>query len=166
MTNERTGLIGIPVGLSYIPAVCPSCDCVFSIPETSWVYLQNGSWACLRCGQICRIHCGHPEWTEDKITLGIDANRFIEQQIYSAQERLDKLLKRHDNIGIQLTCGSLTGLKNDLVIAQVFTTRDCQEGTGVWTGVEDDLETLLIYIGQYIGAIEEAIEEKDSRTDE
>jgi len=100
-------------------------------------------------------------WTEDKVILALDGNRFIEQQVFSAQKRLDRLLKAYDDIGIEFTNGSLTGEKNDLIIVQVFTTRTCEEGTDIWTGVEDDIATLLIRIGQSIGMIEKAIEEKD-----
>lgn len=99
---------------------------------------------------------------EERITLAISTDRFKEQRVFEAQKQLDKLLKVHSNIGIRLVTTSRTGLENDLIIAQVFTTRDCQTGTDIWTGIENDIGTLLIHIGQSIGTIEKTIDTKRS----
>ena len=163
--EQKVGLMGIPVEFNYVSTTCPNCGCTISIPTmpTDTVYLRVGSWACPKCGQLGRVNHGDFQWTSDKITLAIDANKFIEQQVYSAQKRLDKLLKAHDNMGIRLMCGSRNGVDNDLVIAQVFATRDYEfatrdcEGDSIWTGVEDDIETLLIHIKQWADKIDDKI---------
>jgi len=155
------GLVAIPYELSYISTACPNCGCTISIPSVtpSW-YLSTCSWACPKCGQLCEIRSGKVYWREDSVILAVNANKFFEQRVFIVQERLDKLLKRHNNLGIRLFSGSRTGLSNDLIVMQIFSTRDCG-GDSIWGAAEDDMETLLIKLGQQIGLIEDLIEEKD-----
>jgi len=155
MTKE---LLAEAYELAYITTVCPQCGCVLGIPTGNMLHLTK-SWVCPRCGQLYITGVGIGYWTEDQVTLALDANRFIEQQALNAQISLDRFLKTHDDMGIKFTSGSLTGRKNDLVIAEVFATRDCREDSRIWTGIKEDMTMLLIYIKQNLRIIEDLIVE-------
>jgi len=164
--NKKTSIT------QYDSTKCPTCGCVLSVPRDfhySGVF-PNDNWACPQCGLVCKCWLGKVYWTTKSLRLAVNADKYREQRIFDAQERLDQLLKKYPDIGIRFVSGSRTGMvdDNDFVIAEIFTNRaesccgDDYRKNRIWVGMEDNMWALLITIREQAEWIEEEIKEKNA----
>ncbi len=154
---------------AYESTECPTCGCVLSIPTDYYSPYIITTWACPQCGLVCELKAlANARWTTRRLRLAVSADKYIDQMVFDAQKKLDKLLKKYPDVGLRLISGSRTGIinQNDLMIGEIFANRAMNCGgddywkNQIWTDVQDNLAALLISMGEQIEEIEGLIKEK------